>query len=323
MSAKVRDMLVAVQPNVHRRFATMQAGVLFGALVALAGCGGGGGGGSGSAAVLPTPGPSPSVPFQAPNTTVTYSVDSAAAYIINQSVASTSLEPSGGSNNIQTSSITITTNSSGAMSRMNFAIQSPGGYYSASYTNIASFPPLTLGQLAHLLQVVNSTVGAEGFIGEGPGLSHSAYGLWASNDTSTSGRFGAVALGNPTPLGSMPVSGTGTYQGSTIGAGIDGSGPYALRGNVTMSVNFGTGAATTTINGVQRQNLVTNNMSVGADLVGSGTVSANRVATTLSGGGSSGNLNGTFYGPSAQEVAGAWRVTGGGNTAVGSFGAKR
>jgi hypothetical protein len=58
------------------------------------------------------------------------------------------------------------------------------------------------------------------------------------------------------------------------------------------------------------------------DLI-SGTVSANRVSTTLSGGGSSGNLNGTFYGPSAQEVAGAWRVTGGGNTAIGSFGAKR
>jgi hypothetical protein len=90
-----------------------------------------------------------------------------------------------------------------------------------------------------------------------------------------------------------------------------------------MSVNFGTGAATTTISGVERQNLATNSVSAGTNLTGTGTVSGNRVTTTLSGGGSSGGLNGTFYGPSAQEVAGAWRVAGGGNTAIGSFGAKR
>jgi hypothetical protein len=209
------------------------------------------------------------------------------------------------------------------MSEIRFSIRADAASFSSTYTNISSFPPLTLSQLANLLQVVNTTVGAEGFIGEGPGLSHSAYGVWAQNGTSTSGRFGAVALGSPTLVGAMPLSGTGSYQGSTLGAGIDGAGPYALRGNVTMSVNFGTGAASTTMSGIQRQHLVTNNVSVGADLSGTGTVSGNRVTTTLAGGGSSGGLHGTFYGPSAQEVAGAWRVTGGGNTAVGSFGAKR
>jgi hypothetical protein len=323
VSPKVAATMSDVQAIARRRLAPMWAGTLSVLLMGLAACGGGGGGGSGSSAVLPTPGPAPSVPFQAPNTTVTYNVDSATAYIINQSVASTTLEPSGGGNNIRTSSITVTTNATGAISQLSLSIQSAGGPFFRTYTDIGSLPTLTLGQLSTLLQAVNTTVGAEGFLGEAPGLSYSAYGIWASNDTSTSGRFGAVALGSPTPVGSMPVSGTGTYQGSTLGAGIDGAGPYALRGNVTMSVNFGTGAATTTISGVQRQNLVTNNVSVGADLVGSGTVSANRVSTTLSGGGSSGDLNGSFYGPSAQEVAGAWRVTGGGNTAIGSFGAKR
>jgi hypothetical protein len=323
VSIEVRDMMSSAQPTVRQRSSAVRTGMLLVSLVAMAGCGGGGGGGGGSSVVLPTPGPAPSVPFQAPNATVTYSVDVASAYVINQSVASTRLVPAGGDINNLPSYITITTNSSGSMSQISFAIQAPGGYFSSTYTDISSFPPLTLNQLANLLQVVNTTVGADGFIGEGPGLSYSAYGLWASNDTATSGRFGAVALGSQTPLGSMPVSGTGTYQGSTLGAGIDGAGPYALRGNVTMSVNFGTGAASTTMSGIQRQHLVTNNVSVGADLTGTGTVSGNRVTTTLAGGGSSGGLHGTFYGPSAQEVAGAWRVTGGGNTTVGSFGAKR
>lgn len=299
------------------RCSVLQASLLVTAGLALVACGAGGGGGT-AASALPALGPAPTTTAQAPNTTVTYQVDSASASIFAGSVSSTRLDPTGSGG-----SVTVTTDGSGAISRVTLNIASAGGSFNQTYTDVGSSSVLSLGQLANLLQLANSTVGANGFYSEGEGLSYSTYGLWASNDSASFGRFGAIATGLTTSTSAMPVTGSGTYRGQTIGAGIDGAGPYALRGNIEVAVSFGTRAATTTISGIQRQNLNTNAVSAGANLTGTGSVTGNRVSTSLAGGGSNGSLVGTFHGPSAEELAGAWRVTGGGNTALGSYGAKR
>ena len=58
------------------------------------------------------------------------------------------------------------------------------------------------------------------------------------------------------------------------------------------------------------------------NLNGSAAMTGNAYAGTISGGALSGTINGNFYGTAAQETAGVWQASGGGNLWVGSFGAK-
>lgn len=332
VSTEVRDMTSSAQPTVRQRSSAMRTGMLFGTLVVLAGCGGGGGGSGGSGPVTGGAGGAPQHPVvRAPNTITTYNVDAASIYIVGQAVSSSRLDPAGSAG-----TVVLQTDSNGNVSGTNFFLQaagfnenrfqvqaqSAGINFNRSYSDIVSFPTLALSQLAGQLQQVNPSDFNPNFafIGEAPNLSYSAYGVWAADP---SYRLGAFAFGTTTPISAMPLAGTATYQGATMGAGMDASGPYALRGIIQVNVDFGTRAVATNITGIQTQNLGTNAVSSGSNLAGSGTISGNRFTTTLAGGASSGGLHGTFYGPSAEEVAGAWRVTGGGNTAIGSFGAKR
>jgi hypothetical protein len=58
------------------------------------------------------------------------------------------------------------------------------------------------------------------------------------------------------------------------------------------------------------------------NLTGTSTISGNAYAGAISGGTLTGTINGNFYGSAAQETAGVWQASGGGNTWIGSFGAK-
>jgi len=293
---------------------------LLSCLAALSACGGGGGGTAvASAPVVTPPAVAPVLPWQAPNTTVSYSVDSASATVASTVVTGTRLDAaaSGGT-------VTVTINSVGAISIVTFDVATPGARFTNSYSNITSLPTLSLSQLTALLLAVNTTPGGNGFVAQGPrGLSYSGYGVWATNDTGTTGRIGALGIGTQTPVASVPTTGSATYVGTTIGAGANASGPFALTGSVQIGVNFANGAVSTSITGVQQQNIATNVVSAGPSLSGTGTVSGNRLSSTLAGGGTTGGVVGSFYGPAAQEVAGAWRTFGGGYTALGGFGAKR
>jgi hypothetical protein len=80
---------------------------------------------------------------------------------------------------------------------------------------------------------------------------------------------------------------------------------------------------TTNISNLQFQSLASNVVTNQPNLAGSATISGNQYTGTLSGGSLAGTSTGTFYGPAAAETAGVWKVSGGGTTAIGSYGAKQ
>lgn len=310
---------------------TIQTSLFLSCLTALSACGGGGGGsGVASAPIVPppvvpvVPVPVP-VPWQGTHMTVTYDVDSASATVVSNTVTGTSVDAAGSG-----STVTVRTNSVNALNDriiVSFNVATPGARFVNVYppdgSNLTSLPTLSLSQLSAALLLAYNNTGANGFVAQAPDLSYSAYGVWATNDTGTAGRIGAIGIGTLTPIASVPTTGSASYVGTTNGAGINAAGPFALTGAVQIGVNFASGAVSTAITGVQQQNITTNVVSAGASLSGTGTVSGNRLSSTLAGGGTSGVLAGSFYGPAAQEVAGAWRVTGSGSTSIGGFGAKR
>ena len=284
---------------------------------------GGGGGGTNSTPVQP-PSQSVSVPatFQAAGTTVTYAVDAASAAISNATLVGTQINAAGSG-----STVTVSVDSSGNLSSVSFNIATPSTRFTPTYTaaNITTLPTLNLGVLAAALAAVNATSGANGFIGGGAalsGLSYANYGVWAQN-SGASGLFGATDVGAQTQVAAMPHVGSATFNGQTLGAATSASASYALTGNVQLTANFASNTTSTSISGIQFQNLATNAVTPQPSLSGSGTITGNHYSGSLSGGSLSGTSVGSFYGPSAQETAGVWRVSGGGVTALGSYGAKQ
>ena len=97
----------------------------------------------------------------------------------------------------------------------------------------------------------------------------------------------------------------------------------ALWGNIQLVANFSSRIISTNISNIQTQSI--NNSVIGtlSNINGSATISGNQYLGTLSGGGLSGTQVGSFYGPNAVETGGTWKVSGGGVTAIGSYGAKQ
>jgi hypothetical protein len=165
--------------------------------------------------------------------------------------------------------------------------------------------------------VITQSIGAQS-------LNSAAYGFWASGDTATAGRAGTFAFGNLTPTASVPATGSATFNGTTTGVGgaTSGSTVYALQGNAQIVANFATHSVMTNLTNLGTQNISTNAISSLPDLSGTSTISGNAYTGPISGGALAGTINGNFYGSSAQETAGVWQASGGGNTWIGSYGAK-
>jgi hypothetical protein len=132
----------------------------------------------------------------------------------------------------------------------------------------------------------------------------------------------------------MPASGTATFNGATIGVGgaTGGSTAYSLVGNAQIIANFATQSVTTnltnlstlilSINNLSTQTISTNAVGSLPNLSGTSTISGNAYAGPIAGTGLTGTIKGNFYGPAAQETAGVWQASGGGNAWIGSYGAK-
>jgi hypothetical protein len=155
-------------------------------------------------------------------------------------------------------------------------------------------------------------------------LDYAAYGLWASGDTAAAGRAGTFAFGTLTPTGSVPATGSATFAGTTMGAGgaTSGSTVYALQGTAQIIANFATQSVTANLTNLSTQNIATNAVGSLPNLSGTSTISGNAYAGPIAGTGLTGTINGNFYGPAAQETAGVWQASGGGNAWIGSYGAK-
>jgi len=312
-------------------FTRVNLALAMSAALALTACGGGGGSSSPPKIAAPQLTTNPNaipVSWQSPGTTVTYAVDSSSVAIATSGLSAPNISSAGNASGV--GQVTITTDASGNLSTVAFNIPTPTTPFVQTYTaaNLQSLPSFSLSVLANAISAILNTPNSSGFIALGPktvGLNYSAYGLWAQN-SGGSGLFGAVGIGSQTPAASMPQTGTATYNGQTVGAAAlnDGSGSAALAGNIQLTANFAAKTVSTNISGVQVQDLSTAAVTaIPTNFAGNATIVNNHYTGSLSGGQLSGTSTGTFYGPAAQETAGTWQMTGGGMTAIGSYGAKR
>ena len=157
-------------------------------------------------------------------------------------------------------------------------------------------------------------------------LSYVTYGVW--NTTAGSNRditLGTFVFGVQTPAGDMPMRRRvlGEEHPDTL---------YSVAGDMSMSVNFGTGAVNGAFSNMAREDLQNGGVSSWRDFTTTGSITAG--TNTFSGTAASndtalsGTFNGAFFGPVSNgtppEIGGGWSLSGpGGETAVGAFVGKR
>ena len=144
-------------------------------------------------------------------------------------------------------------------------------------------------------------------------LSYLSYGLYVS--VNGPGVFdqppvGVFVFGTETPSGSMPRTGSATYQGIVDGAGFDTAAArqQGLLGSTgSLTANFATGSVSTSLS--LRAPDLTGTLS-GGGTIGAGTSHFDgSLMGTLNGAGATGSFLGGFYGPNAAEagyVFNAW-----------------
>ena len=164
-------------------------------------------------------------------------------------------------------------------------------------------------------------------------LSYVTYGVWNSQHGSSQDiALGTIVFGVQTVDSTMPTTGSATYTGLTNGTLNLGNNLFNVGGDMSMTVNFGTGAVNGSFTNMAREDLVTGDISAWRNFTTAGTISAgsNLFSGTAASTDSalSGTFNGAFFGPvssgSPPEIGGAWRLSGpGGELAVGGYVGKR
>lgn len=179
------------------------------------------------------------------------------------------------------------------------------------------------------------------------GLSYTEYGQWTVDETTAAPAAlyaGVYGGGKPgvAPTAAMPTTGTATYSGSATGYvsqadSTASTGTLAnFSGTATLTANFSSGAMTGSVTGINAYGIggsnrtlvgTVNDIAFGGAITGNSFV-ANATAQGTAGTafditGSKGTMSGAFYGPTAQEVAGTFSLTGGTHsvTVLGAFGA--
>jgi hypothetical protein len=161
------------------------------------------------------------------------------------------------------------------------------------------------------------------------GWEYQSFGIWTTGAGTGSGTYGAGSVGTPTPAGSIPTSGLGTYVGYAGGRHVAADGSYYFTlAAMQTTVNFATrqlGFSTPYTE--QTPDLVSSAANSSLNMTGTLTYSAgsNQFSGPVStAGGMTGTAKGRFYGPSAQEIGGTFSVTGAGVQSYGgAFGGAR
>lgn len=125
--------------------------------------------------------------------------------------------------------------------------------------------------------------------------------------------------GRLTPYRQIPTKGSATYTGKTRGWLRESGDYYTVEGVSSLNANF----AERTLKG-KFKNMEKDDGSAWTDIqVNAGWGSKNKITGTTAASGMSGEVNGAFYGPNAQEVGGSWTLKGSGAKAGGVFTGKR
>lgn len=293
----------------------------FTATLLLVGCGGGGGGGANSAAaVVPVAsaiqvgagGTSSRTPVFA--TTATNIQDVGVTYPGYQNVARASGDPAAVSASFvnNATDFTLVTNVDGKQSTVVFDASTIEQSNGITTVAVKEQDGLNYSMLL-----------------AGLSLNYARYGAWAQENgddlLQNNELFAAVYGGLETPVTGMPVAGSFTYNGQTLGAGIDEAGnALAIAGNISLTADFAARAVSGSINNL----VVGGTQGITAALNGgiadngfNGTMNVQNASQASVGGGT---FDGRFFGPNAEEMAGKWAFDGvDGSKAIGAFGGSR
>jgi hypothetical protein len=158
-------------------------------------------------------------------------------------------------------------------------------------------------------------------------LTYVTYGAWQhEHQGSTSFDFETsfFVFGINTPTNDMPKTGSAVYSTVVDGFWADDTGLSALDGSGNVTADFGSGKVNGnfTVEGVNVSTRTAKNLDT---FTGTGTISGNGFSGSFNGTSTNykGNWDGGFFGPAAEELGGTFRVTDGGNQAVGVFVGKK
>lgn len=157
-------------------------------------------------------------------------------------------------------------------------------------------------------------------------LTYTSYGLWnfdSSTRPDTDPRIDDwhfFYFGIPTPLSAIPVSGRGHYSGVVEGGLFTKDEKFYLDGTMTLDADFATGAIGTTMQ-LAAANLFGTRQLVIAPLAGTASISPSTghfVGTLTTPDNSfEGSVQGTFFGPTAQEVGYSFGINDPAHTKIG------
>ncbi len=136
-------------------------------------------------------------------------------------------------------------------------------------------------------------------------FSHSTWGYWVHRDDTNAFEFdaGYWVAGNLTPAANIPNSGSASYTGGMIGLTTQGE---PLAGEMNWNVNFATRSVTGSFDNITKDGAAWINS---AAVSGGWSAGTNAVSASITGAQvSSGIAHGAFFGPSAQELGGTWRI---------------
>ena len=170
------------------------------------------------------------------------------------------------------------------------------------------------------------------------GLNYSMLGTWDITAKSIDNYHGTFVSGYQSNPGVLPTIGTATYKGGTVVGTLyatsDGVRSGTLEGEPTLNVNFLTNTFTGSLDNMVVKDVTSKSAApwntvnftgslVGVNLVGTTTTSGAPSNTLAFSSSSTGSLNGSMFGPKAEEVGAVWTLhdPNGPNarTAVGAF----
>jgi hypothetical protein len=167
--------------------------------------------------------------------------------------------------------------------------------------------------------------------GQTSGYHYASYGVWNRSITScflstcgSSFYADAFYFGTPTRPSDLPDSGQATFNGTMQGYySARTQAAASIAGDATLTADFGANTVTGSFHDIQVSQilgpapLVFGDIHINAEVTGDGIT-----GTVFGGAGGNGTLTAAFFGPSGEEMAGVFRMTGAGDT-IGAFAAKQ
>lgn len=183
-------------------------------------------------------------------------------------------------------------------------VDSQSGFTTTQISSLAANTKFVTGQSATGRAIVSDP--------KNTAWDYQSFGVWESGLGDANRTFGVMSVGATTPSDKVPTSGTATFNGNIIGSYVNAGGEgHAVLSNLEVVADFGAHTLDFTSSGTRISKDWTNfNANGSLDLSGTLTISPNGTFSgTLTTGTLSGESNGTFYGPAAQELGGVFYLT--------------